>query len=87
MEGHPIVRGLWMTIKTRTAQGLPLTRIATELGIDPRPHASCGTPTPSRPSRYGDGVRSWTIMRPGFGIDWRPACRRLNLHGISSGGE
>ena len=36
MEGYPIVRGLWMTIKVQAAQGVPLTRIAADLGIDPK---------------------------------------------------
>ena len=36
MEGDSIVRGLWMTIKVRAAQGVPLTRIAADLGIDPK---------------------------------------------------
>jgi transposase len=36
VEGYPIVRGLWMTIKVRVAQGVPLTRIAADLGIDPK---------------------------------------------------
>ncbi|MGA9275094.1 MAG: IS21 family transposase, partial [Candidatus Cybelea sp.] len=36
VEGDPIVRGLWMTIKVRAAQGVPLTKIAADLGIDPK---------------------------------------------------
>jgi transposase len=34
MEDRIIVRGLWMEIKIKTAQGIPLSQIAAEYGID-----------------------------------------------------
>lgn len=51
MEPEQIVRGLWLEITIRTAQGEPLSQIAADLGIDRRRRGSCVMRTPIRTSR------------------------------------
>jgi transposase len=60
MEDRIIVRGLWMEIKIRTTQGIPLSQIAAEYGIDRKTarklrdaeHDPDGPITRSRQSRF-----------------------------------
>jgi transposase len=60
MEDRIIVRGLWMEIKIKTAQGVPLSQIAVEYGIDRKTarklrdaaHDPSGPITRNRQSRF-----------------------------------
>ncbi len=88
MEGRPIVRGLCMKIKVQAAQGVPLTRIAAEHGIDrktarklrdaPAEPAVALRRRPSRLDQYAD----WIGERLGAGVPAAQLTRDLARRGV-----
>ena len=88
MEGHPIVRGLWMKIKVQAVQGVPLTRIAAGHGIDRKTarklRDAAAEPTVSlrrRPSRL-EPYAEWIRERLAAGVPAAQLVRDLARRGV-----
>ena len=88
MEGHLIVRGLWMKIKVQAAQGVPLTRIAAESGIDRktarrlRDASEEPTVTLRRRRSRLDGYADWMRDRLKAGVPAAQVARDLASRGV-----
>ncbi|GAC1414885.1 MAG: hypothetical protein NVSMB64_25130 [Candidatus Velthaea sp.] len=88
MEDAPIVRGLWMKIKVQAAQGVPLTRIAKENGIDRKTVRKLRDapmePTVTlrrRPSNLDEHI-DWISARLAAGVPAAQLTRNLTRRGI-----
>lgn len=89
MEGYPIVRGLCMKIKVQAAQGVPLTRISAEHGIDPKTARKLrdapAEPTVTLPRRSSrlDAYAGWIRERLKAGVPAAQLGRDLARRGVA----